>query len=260
MKYWIYDTHAHTNLSPLFDSFDEIAKNCINEGIMFNVVGTNIKDSSIAIEQAKKYENIAAIIGIHPSDSNNLDSNSTFYELEKLFLENRKYILGFGETGLDYHYQNFNKDKQKEFFIKHINLSNKYNVPLIVHVRDAHNDCLEILQKHAENPSKILIHCFSSDATIVKKYIEQGYYISVPGIITFKKSFSLHEALKLIPLNKLLIETDCPWLSPEPNRGKINSPLNIKYIIQDVSNKLNIPLLQISKTIFENSLLFFNRK
>lgn len=258
MKYRFYDTHAHTNMPPLLERSEEIIAGCKKQEIMFNVVGTNLEDSNVAIDQAKNHDNVKAIIGIHPSEVCNLDLKDTISKIENLYLNNKKSVVAFGETGLDYHYDNTDKAKQKDFFIEHIKLSNKFNIPLVVHVRDAHDDCLKILDEFVEYSDMVLIHCFSSDVDLVKKYVERNYYISIPGIITFKKAFILHEAIKHIPLEKLLIETDCPWLSPEPNRGKINSPLNIVYIAKDIANKLNYSEQEMENILMTNSNHFFD--
>ena len=200
-----YDTHAHTNLQPLDQEFDKIAKECQENGIIFNVIGTNYEDSLIAIKQAQSYPNtIKATIGFHPSEVSDLNKIAW---LEKLYCENKQHIVAIGEVGLDYHYPDYNKQLQIEAFKQEIALANEYHLPIVVHVRDAHVDCLKILE---EAKTKVLIHCYSANKEIAKKYIERDYYFAFGGITTFKKSIDVVEVLKIIPLNRLLIETDCP--------------------------------------------------
>ena len=164
-----YDTHAHTNLTPLFEQTSTIVDECNKQEIIFNVIGTNSKDSLIAIQQAQQYPHtIRATIGYHPSNINNLDE---LKQLENLYLKYKKYIVAIGEIGLDYHYEGYDKNLQIAGFKYQIALANKYNLPIVVHVRDAHEDCLEIL-KSAK--TKVLIHCFSATKDIANKYLERG--------------------------------------------------------------------------------------
>jgi TatD DNase family protein len=203
-----YDVHTHINYDPLISQADSIAKSCLEKGIVFNNIGTNLVTSQLAIEQANKYENVYACIGIHPNDVNDLDFDSTFSKLEMMIRNNKK-IVSIGETGLDYHYQPFDKSKQTVFFIGHIKLARKYNLPLMVHIRDAHDDAYHILKEYATN-MKVIIHCFSGDSVLAKKYTDLGFYLSIPGVITFKNANELRQAIKVTPLNLLLSETDAP--------------------------------------------------
>jgi TatD DNase family protein len=203
-----YDVHTHINYEPLVQQADQIAKACLDKEILFNNIGTNLITSKIAIEQANKYENVYACIGIHPNDVNDLDVDKTSTQLENMIKNNKK-IIAIGETGLDYHYANFDKSKQIDFFMEHIKLARKYNLPLMVHVRDAHEDAYKILHEYAKD-MKVIIHCFSGDQALAKKYTSLGFYLSIPGIITFKNAELLRQAIKSIPLNLLLTETDAP--------------------------------------------------
>lgn len=248
-----YDTHAHTNLDPLNQTFAKVVKECEKNSIIFNVVGTNYEDSLLAVKQAKQFPNtIRATIGFHPSNIKNLQQINL---LEDLYCKNKDYIVAIGEAGLDYHYSGYDKQLQIDAFKQQIALANKYDLPLVVHVRDAHEDCLKILESAK---TKILIHCFTTNKDIARKYIERGYYLAFGGVTTFKKSNDVVQALKITPLDKLLLETDCPWLAPEPVRGKTNHPLYIKYTFDFISKVLNRPNLQ--QTILQNSLNFFNWK
>ena len=255
----LYDTHCHLNSQMLIDNFDEIVRICREKKIILNCVGTNYQDSFIAIKQAIKYPNlIKATIGIHPYE---IDDISNVEKLEKLYLKNKKYIVAWGEIGLDY-FQNPNKqiiEQQKLFFIQQIKYANKFNLPIIIHVRDqktnALNDCLDILKKYNKG-CKVLIHFFTGDRNICKKIVACDYYISLSGVITFKNSKEINEALDLIPINRLLIETDAPYATPVPYRGSINKPYYLEHIYEYLQKKLKINDLQ--KILLENSLNFFN--
>lgn len=251
----IYDTHSHTNIDPLINQYEFICEQCIKNNIYFNIVGTNYNDSLIAIDQAKKCKNAKAIIGIHPSEKSDF---SLIGKIEKLIFGNKNVICAIGETGLDYHYENIDFEKQKKSFINHIELSKKTLLPLVIHVRDAHDDCIEIIKRYKAANQKIVIHCFTGDLYNLKAYLEMNCYISISGIVTFKNSNSLRDLIKHIPLNRLLIETDSPWLAPEPNRGKVNSPLNVKFVLEKIALTLNMDIEELSKQIFKNSLDFFN--
>ena len=258
---YLYDTHCHLNSKILIKNFDEIVKTCQQKKIILNCVGTNYHDSFIAIKQAKKYPNlIKATIGIHPYEIKNI---SDIDKLEKLYITNKKYIVAWGEMGLDY-YQNPSKqtiEQQKIFFIKQIKLANKHNLPIIIHVRDqktkALNDCLKILKRYNKK-SKVLIHFFTGDKKTCKKIIACGYYISLSGVITFKNSQEINEALDLIPLNRLLIETDSPYATPTPYRGEINKPYYLENIYEYLQKKIKNNNLQ--KILLDNSLNFFGLK
>lgn len=257
----LYDTHCHLNSKMLVSNFDEIIKICQRKKIILNCVGTNYEDSCIAINQAKKYPNlIKATIGIHPYEIKNI---SNIAKLEELYLVNKKYIVAWGEIGLDY-YQNPTNEiikQQKLFFANQIKLANKYNLPIIVHVRDqktkALNDCLELLKTHNKT-SKILIHFFTGNSKICKRIIACDYYVSLSGVITFKNSKEINEALDLIPLNRLLIETDAPYATPVPYRGEINKPYYLENIYEYLQEKLKNN--DLWKILLENSLNFFGLK
>lgn len=248
-----YDTHAHTNLEPLDKELTNVIKECEENGIIFNVIGTNYEDSLVAIKQAQQFPNtIKATIGFHPSNVNDLEQIKL---LDEIYCKNKDCVVAIGEVGLDYHYDDCDKQLQKNAFKQQIALANKYNLPIVVHVRDAHEDCLKILESAK---TKVLIHCFTANKDIAIKYLSRGYYFAFGGIITFKKAYDVIEALKIIPLDKLLIETDCPWLAPEPMRGKTNRPFYVKHTYNFINKILNKPNLQ--QIILENSLRFFNWK
>lgn len=258
-KTFLYDTHCHANSEPLLNNFDEIIKICQAKKIIFNCVGTNYQDSLIAIDQAKKYPYlIKATIGIHPSE---IKSINEIYELEKIYLQNKKNIVAWGEIGLDYHgiFDNKIKEKQKIFFQKQVEIASKYNLPIILHLREQNdqvlNDAINILDQFS-SIKKVLIHFFTGDQQVCEKIIKKGYFFSLSGVITYKSAIVLNEVIKSIPLDKLMIETDCPFVSPIPYRSKVNQPYFIEHTYEYLNKKLGIK--NLDKILLKNSLNFFD--
>lgn len=248
-----YDTHCHLCCSPLLEKANEIINECTKQEVLINNVGVDVETSKICIEQANKYENCYAIVGVHPSEVNDIDSQ--IIEIKRL-CENKK-VVAIGETGLDYHYKPFEKQKQIDSFIKHINLAREVNLPLVVHTRDASDDTYKILKENTKN-QKVLIHCFSGDKEELLNYLSLGCYISISGIITFKKSETLREIVKLIPKDKIVIETDSPYLAPVPFRGKECMPYYVKETFNTIQKILNVEYNTLTNIIYNNSINFFN--
>lgn len=250
-----YDTHCHLCCSPLLEIADQIVAECGKQEILINNIGVDLETSKICVEQANKYKNCYAVVGVHPSEIKDLDNQ--IKEIETL--AKSKKVVGIGETGLDYHFLPYDKEKQIRSFIDHIKLAKKLDLPLIVHTRDAAIDTFNILKNHTSN-QKILIHCFSGKKEELLNYLSIGCYISISGIITFKKSDELRQLLHLIPIDKLLIETDSPYLAPVPYRGQVCKPYWVKETFKTIQHILNVPEKELADTIFNNSLNFFNIK
>ncbi|MGL4950394.1 MAG: TatD family hydrolase, partial [Mycoplasma sp.] len=189
---------------------------------------------------------------IHPTETYNLHLKETIDELEKIYVSNSSKIVAIGECGLDYHYPDTNKEIQKEFFHAHIQLAIKLNLPLMLHIRDAHADALEILSQYPFKKD-IIIHCYTDSLFFEKQYEARGYYISFPGVLTFKKAEELREVAKNINIYQILTETDAPWLSPEPRRGSINDAQNLTYINQKLAEIKEMELFDLEKILFSNA-------
>ncbi len=257
MKIKYFDTHSHYNIRPLNDSLEKHFQTLNDENIFVNVVGTNIEDSKIAIDIAKKYNNAIASIGIHPSEVKSINDLKT---LEELYLNNKEYIKAIGECGLDYHYENINKEKQKFFFIEQIKLAIKHNLTLVLHIRDAHQDAIKILNDFEFAKIKVIIHCYTDKLEFAKEYVKKGFFISIPGVVTFKNAFIVQEVTKWAPLNLLLTETDAPFLAPVPNRGKTNDSTNLHFINEFIANLKEVNPEQLNKQLIENAFFAFNLK
>ena len=214
------DSHCHLDHEPLFSNLDNVIKRSKKIGISKILTICTTIDSFTKIKEiVKKDEIIYGTYGIHPHETNNnkVDSNLIVKEVN----DNKK-IIGVGETGLDFYYNNSDKTDQIKSLEEHIKASLILNKPLIIHSRNAENETLEVFNQYKSNNIKILMHCFTGSKEFAKKLLDLNAYFSASGIITFKNSIELQETFKFIPLEKLLIETDSPFLAPEPNRGKKN--------------------------------------
>ena len=210
------------------------------------ICGCDKKSIEESIEIANSYDNVYLEIGFHPSEAN-ITTEEDIIWLDNLIANNEK-VVAVGEIGLDYHWDKDNKDKQKELFNKMIDLSIKHNLPVVIHSRDAFQDTYDILKE-----KKVIgdIHCFSGNLDNAKMYIDIGFVIGIGGVLTFKNT-NLKETVKEIPLEKIILETDSPYLSPEPFRGKQNEPKNVYYVAEELSRLTGKSLDEISKITEEN--------
>lgn len=256
----LFDSHAHYN-DEKFDLDREIViKETLENGVSnFIVAGYDIESSKKAIEIVKKCEAAYAIIGISPDGVKNIknsnDIEKDIYEIRKI-IENNKKIVAIGEIGLDYYWNKENKELQKEMFIKQIELANSLDLPIVIHTREAINDTLQILK---ENPVKNrgIFHCCPLNRELVKEALKLGYYISLSGVITFKNAKNADEIIKMIPEDKILIETDSPYLSPEPFRGKRNNCTNVRYVAEKIATVKSKTLEDIAQITNINAKKIF---
>ena len=239
----LFDSHAHYNDEKFDIDRDEIIKETLKNDVSnFIVAGYSIESSIKAVEIVKKYENAYAIVGISPNDLEQIkteeDIENNIKELEKLILENNKKekkIVAIGEIGLDYYWTKDNINLQNRIFIKQIELANTLNLPIVIHTRDAVNDTLKILKEHPVI-KKGIFHCCPLNRELVKEGLKLGFYISLSGVITFKNAKNANEIIEMISEDKLLIETDSPYLSPEPVRGTRNNCMNVKYVAKKIAD------------------------
>ena len=221
------DTHAHI-LSEFYDDIDELIEELKSKNIIKEVL--NIYN---------KYEGyLLPAVGIHPE---NID-NSNLKTIENIIKEHK--VFAIGEIGLDYHYNDENKDEQKEYFIKQLDLALKYDLPVIIHIREAMQECFDILKTRK---NKGIIHCFSGSVEMAREYIKLGYKLGIGGVLTFKNS-KLYEVIEKIDLKDIVLETDSPFLSPEPFRGKKNKPCNVLYVAKRIAEIKNISLEEVINT------------
>ena len=250
------DSHCHLDHEPLVDNIKDVISRCKKEGInKVLTISTTLSGFPKILEIVDKDEMIFGTFGIHPheTDTDQLSKD----EIIKKIKSNDK-IIGVGETGLDFYYNNSDKDKQIESFKNHINAALDLDIPLIVHSRNAELETYEIL-KNSHNSLKILMHCFTGSLPFAIKLMEFNTYFSASGIITFKNSTDLQNTFKELPLERLLIETDSPFLAPEPMRGKKNEPSFVRFTLKKLSDLKDIDTQELDKITTDNfNRLFFN--
>ena len=251
------DSHCHLDHEPLISDLPNIIKRSKAAGIeKLLTISTSLESFAKIKEIIDKDEMIYGTIGIHPHETNN---NSITAEIIVKKLNENSKIIGIGETGLDFYYNNSEKYKQINSFKEHIEASIKTNKPLIVHSRNAENETYDILNEYKNKNLKILMHCFTGSKKFAEKLLKLDSHFSASGIITFKNSIDLQETFKFLPLNKILIETDSPFLAPVPNRGKKNEPSFIDFTAKKLALIKNITKAEIIKITTNNfNKLFFN--
>ncbi|MBO5005541.1 MAG: TatD family hydrolase [Clostridia bacterium] len=258
MKIEYFDSHAHYDDSKFDDDRKNIINEIYNEGITKIVsAGYSLNSSKFAINLANEYKFIYATCGISPNDIPEKEDEFRLQlnQIKSLSLNSK--CVAIGEIGLDYYWNKENKEYQKKVFIEQINLANDLNLPIVIHARDAVSDTLQILKENTVN-KKGVFHCCMLNRELVKEALKLGFYISFAGPITFKNSKNASEIIKMVPDDKFFIETDSPYLSPEPNRGKRNDSRNLKYIAEKIANEKQKNIEEIAKLSYENAVKFFD--
>ena len=254
----IVDSHCHLNFSekelPLVEVLNNAKEN--NIGLMLNIATNSIEYDNL-INTSNLYKDVYFTLGVHPHEANDLNNKV----IEKIYInKNNKKFIGIGETGLDFYYNNSDKLSQINSFEKQIEIAQNLSLPIVIHMRNAENEMLEILEKNQKKKHfNGVIHCFTSNQKFADEVIDLGFYISASGIITFKKSDELRDVFKNIPDNKILVETDSPYLSPEPLRGKVNQPSHIIHTIKKLSEIRNISYNETVNLTKLNFLNLFNK-
>ena len=250
------DSHCHLDHEPLLSDLSNVLKRSKDVGIeKLLTISTSFESFSKIKDIVNKDEIIFGTVGIHPHESGT--NTITKDEIVKNLKENPK-IIGIGETGLDYYYNNSDKEKQITSFKTHIEAAIECDVPIIIHSRDAEDDTFNILDEYKRHNLKILMHCFTGSKKFSEKLLTLNSYFSASGIITFKNSVDLQETFKSLPIDKILIETDSPYLAPVPNRGKKNEPSFINYTAQKLAELKEITKSQLVEITTNNFNKLFN--
>ena len=252
----IIDTHAHIDFEDYEKDFDEIlakAKENNVEKIIIPAVEPSTFERIINI--ADKYENIYCAAGIHPSEAKTYTN-----EVEDKIAEycKNKKVVAIGECGLDYYWDKSFNDLQKDVFKRQILLANKLNKTLIVHDREAHLDTLSLLKENAKKETPVVMHCFSGSYEFGKECIKEGYYLAFGGVSTFKNAKKVHEVIEKMPMEFMLLETDSPYLTPEPHRGQRNEPAYLKYVVEKIAQIRNITTEEVENITTQNAKRAFN--
>lgn len=252
-EYRIFDTHAHYD-DEAFDEDREVVLKQIQEAGVIGVLNCACSRKSLSTtnELTLKHDFIYGALGIHPSDAYDYNEEVKAEIIEKV--NSNKKILAIGEIGLDYYWdENPDRETQKQVFRAQMELAKELNLPVVIHDRDAHKDTLDIMKEYPE--VKGIVHCFSGSVEFAKECVKLGYYIGITGVITFKNAKKIIEVVEAIPLDKLLVETDCPYMAPVPNRGKRNKSDYIEHIIEQIAEIKKIDTIEVNMKVNSN----FNR-
>lgn len=251
------DSHCHLDMESYQTDFDQIltrAREANIENII--TIGIDLKSAIKAVQIAHTYPNIFATIGVHPHNTKNITMH-TYTQLTDLYSGASEQIKAFGEIGLDYFKNHSKQSVQKEHFHKQLELAQHLKLPIVIHNREADDDCYDILKSFPLKEGGIM-HCFLSDYAFAKKILDLGLDISLSGVITFRNTHTLHEVAKRIPLNRMLVETDGPFLAPVPFRGKRNEPAHVRYTVACIAQLRGVTTEEVAATTTANAKTVFN--
>lgn len=252
----LIDTHCHLNSSKFKDNLEEVIKRALDNDVkIMIVVGYDHETNQKAIELAEKYPFIYATVGFHPTDAKHVSQK----DFDKLLpLLKHKKVVGIGECGLDFYWDKEHIDKQVEVFQKQIELSLEYNLPLIIHMRDASEATYNVLSDYKN--LRGIMHCYSGSKEMSEQFMKLGLHISMAGPVTFKNGQKPKEVVDFVPLDKLLIETDAPYLAPHPFRGKTNEPAKVKLVAEEIARIKKVPYKKIAEETTKNAIRLFGLK
>ncbi len=251
----LFDTHAHCDDARIQNEFEGgthgYIRHQLDNGVLNIVnIGTNLDNSKVSIDLAREFDQVYASCGIHPYDIRFYDDiDSTLSALEEL-LSNKK-VVALGEIGLDYHYEDSDYKKQMDFFIKQMEMAKRLNIPVIIHDRDAHGDCMDVIRRFPQVTG--IFHSFSGSAEMARELIDRGWYISFSGPITYKNAKKPKEACAACPLDRILIETDSPYLPPTPYRGQMNHPCYVVNTAKEIASIHGLTVEEIADITYKNA-------
>lgn len=247
------DTHSHINMIESI-SLEEVFKNAKENGIDKIIIPSAYpKDIDVVMSLVETHVNLYGMLGVHPSEVK--DWNDNLIDKIKEYSKHPK-IVAIGEIGLDYYWDKSFNDLQKEVFIKQIKLANELNLPISIHDREAHKDTYDILKEYNKG-SDIVMHCFSGSVEFAQLCLKEGWYLALGGVVTFKNAIKMKEVAKIVPLDKLLLETDAPYLAPTPFRGKENQPAYVKYIADEIAALRGVDFKEIADATTQNAVKVF---
>ncbi len=253
-----FDSHTHINNDKLFLEAEKYIRLAKEENIVkMNIVGYDELGNDRVIKLIDMDESIYGSVGFHPVDVKGIN-NEKYDKLKKQLNLNK--IIALGEIGFDYHWKITTKEEQREAFATQLDIANEVKKPIVIHIREAVNDTYEMLKLYNGRTHGGVIHCFSGSIEMAKKFIDLGYYISFAGPITFLNAKTPKEVAKVISLENILIETDAPYLSPHPFRGKLNTPSMVKYVAEEIAKIKNISIEEVAEVTFSNANKCFNIK
>ncbi len=249
-----FDTHSHYNDEAFSEDREEVFKKIKDANIQkICIVCCSEKEMDVTMQIMKKHKEMYFAFGIHPEEKM---SEGYLKKLENLINNNREQIVAIGEIGLDYHYTKEDKERQKEMFKKQIEFANKMHLPVIVHSRDAGEDTAKVLEE-VKAEYGLVFHCYQPNGATLQTILKNNYYASFTGNITFKRNDFFYDVIKQIPQDRIMVETDCPYMAPEPYRGTRNDSSNIPIIVDKLAQIYDIPMDKMADKLYENSLRFF---
>ncbi|WP_064091137.1 TatD family hydrolase [Rossellomorea aquimaris] len=252
----LFDTHVHLNAEQFNEDLEEVMSRAKEAGVEnMVVVGFDRPTITRAMELVEQYEFLYASVGWHPVDAIDMTDEDLIWIEE---LASHPKVVALGEMGLDYHWDKSPKEVQKEVFKKQIHLAKKVKLPIIIHNREATQDIVDILREEGAEEVGGIMHCFSGSSEIAQECVEMNFYISLGGPVTFKNAVKPKEVAKDIPIEKLLIETDCPYLAPHPNRGKRNEPAYVKLVAEQIADLKEMTIEEVGKITTDNAKKLFN--
>lgn len=254
----LIDTHCHLDMDQFHEDIDEVIENAGLRGVdRIITVGIDLASSREAVKLAEKYSGVYATVGIHPHNVGKV--SETDYEILAVLAKEPK-VVAYGEIGIDLHYNYAPKNEQIEHLCRQIDIAKKADLPVVIHDRDAHHEIIEVLLKSGPFPAGGVMHCFSGDSEFAHKIFDLGFYISIPGVVTFKKAEILQNAVREVGLDKLILETDGPFLAPEPRRGRRNDPSLILFTARRVAELKGVHIDEIARATTCNAEKLFRLK
>lgn len=255
----IFETHAHYDDDRFNEDRDELLQRLPEEGVGVVInSGASVESTRDTIRLAKEYPFVYAAVGVHPSEIEELDEDFMLWMKEQT---DDKKTVAIGEIGLDYYWDKEPEvqERQRYWFGRQIELARETNLPIIVHSRDAAADTMQVMKDHHAEEIPGVIHCYSYSKEMALEFIKMGYYIGVGGVVTFKNAKKLKETVEAIPLDKILLETDCPYMAPEPYRGKRNSSLYLPYVIEEIARIKGVSTEEVERVTEENARKLFHK-
>lgn len=254
----LIDSHAHLDDDRFSEDREKVINSLKENGISLVInPGSDLQSSISSVKLSEEYDNIYAAVGVHPHSASEMDEGTI--EILKAFGKREK-VVAIGEIGLDYYYDNSPRDVQRKWFKRQIQLAKELNLPIIVHSRDANQETFDMIKDESDGKLTGVLHCYSGSPEMAKEYVKMGFYISLGGPVTFKNSKLPKEVAKTVPINRLLVETDSPYLTPEPHRGKRNEPLYVRHVAAMIAELRGMTIDDLSKATSENTKKLFNIK
>ncbi|MDE6433314.1 MAG: TatD family hydrolase [Lachnospiraceae bacterium] len=247
----IFDTHAHYDDKAFTEDMDNLLCDMHKKGVKRIVnIGCSMESSRYIVDMVNRYDYVYGAVGVHPDDVGNL-TDADMRELAELSRQDK--ILAIGEIGLDYHYDDIDKESQKRWFVEQLGIAKQERLPVVIHSRDAAKDTLDIMRTEHAGTTGGVIHCFSYGVEMAREYLNMGYYIGVGGVVTFKNGRKLKEVVEYASLDRIVLETDAPYLAPVPFRGKRNCSLYLQYVAEEIAAIKGVDTEEVYTVTYENA-------